>query len=304
MTARQGLQLFTSAFARWNYHDAPRLGAALAYYTLLSVAPLTLIVVTICGFVFGHTTAEQHVLAQVRSFMGANGADTLRMLIDNMRRETTGVWATFIAVVTLFFGASGVFTELQSSLNTIWDTAPPASSTWLSIVWQRLIAFGMVLAVGVLLLASLLLSAALAVIEKFFSGVVPISSTGLEILNLGFSGIAIAALFALIFKYVPDTPISWHDVSIGAVVTAILFTLGKLLLAWYLRTAAVGSAYGAAGSLVALVVWIYYSAQIFLYGAVFTREYAGKFGTHARSPAGKTGVRQIGLTSGKMGSSP
>jgi membrane protein len=178
MTARQGLQLCTSAFARWNYHNAPRLGAALAYYTLLSVAPLTLIVVTICGFVFGHTTAEQHVLAQVRSFMGANGADTLRMLIDNMRRDTTGVWATFIAVVTLFFGASGVFTELQSSLNTIWDTTPPASSSWLSIVWQRLIAFGMVLAVGVLLLASLLLSAVLAVIEKFFSGVVPISPTG------------------------------------------------------------------------------------------------------------------------------
>ena len=274
--------MFASAFARWNYHDAPRLGAALAYYTLLSAAPLTIIVVMICSFVFGHTTAEQHVLAQARSFMGANGADTLRMLINNMRHESTGVWATFIALVTLFSGASGVFTELQSSLNTIWDAAPPASSKWRTIIWHRLIAFGMVLAIGVLLLASLLVSAALAVIEKFFSGMVPISPTILEILNLAFSGITTAILFALIFKYVPDTPISWHDVSIGAVVTAILFTLGKFLLAWYLRTAAVGSAYGAAGSLVALVVWVYYSAQIFFYGAVFTREYASTFGTQAR----------------------
>jgi membrane protein len=281
MTVRQGLQLFTSAFARWNYHDAPRLGAALAYYTLLSVAPLTIILVAICGLVFGQTTAERHVLERATLILGASGAETLRTLIDNMRHQTTGAWATFIAIVTLFFGASGVFTELRASLNTIWEASPPRLSTWRSLVWQKLIAFGMVLAIGVLLLISVLLSAALAVIEKFFSGLVPIDPTILEVLNIVFTGVAVAVLFALIFKYVPDAAISWHDVSIGAVVTAILFTLGKFLLAWYLQTAAVGSAYGAAGSVVALVVWVYYSAQIFFYGAVFTREYAGTFGTHA-----------------------
>ncbi len=281
MKAREGLQLLTLAFSQWNEHDAPRLGAAIAYYTLLSIAPLMIIIIAICGLVLGQRSAEQQVLDQAKTLLGDSGSTTLQMLIQNTRHQSSGVLATVIAIIALLFGASGVFIELQDSLNTIWDATLKTSSTWWSIVWQRLVSFGMVLGIGCLLLISLLCSAALRIIEKFFSNLIPVHPAILEIANVVVSVLAIAVLFALVFKYVPDVSITWRDVGIGAAVTAILFTIGKVLLAWYLSTAGVGSAYGAAGSLVAMVVWVYYSAQIFLYGAVFTRVYAGKYGSYA-----------------------
>ena len=242
-----------------------------------------IIVVAICGLVLGQAAAEHRILDEARTLVGSKGANTLQQLIHDTRHPSTGIVATIIAIVTLLFGASGAFSELRASLNTIWDVKPAPSSAWKSLVWQRLTSFGMVLAIGVLLLVSLLLSAAMAVIEQFFSGMVPIHPVILELANLLLSTAAIGALFALIFKYVPDVRIAWRDVAVGAFATAVLFTAGKFLLAWYLSTAAVGSAYGAAGSIVALVVWVYYSAQIFLFGAVFTREYATELGTHTKS---------------------
>lgn len=277
----------TLAFSRWNEHDAPRLGAALAYYTLLSVAPLMIIAISICGVVFGQSNAERQVLDQTRTFLGASETDTLQMLIKNTRHQSAGFLATTIAIIALLFGASGVFMELRDSLNTIWDATPKTASTWWSMVWQRLVSFGMVLGIGLLLLISLLCSAAFRIIEKYFSGLIPVHPAILEAANIVVSAVAITVLFGLIFKYVPNTSILWRDVGIGAAVTAILFTIGKFLLAWYLSTAAVGSAYGAAGSLVALVVWVYYSAQIFLFGAVFTREYASKYGSYAGQTTSK-----------------
>ena len=270
------------AAVQWNDHNAPRLGAALAYYTLLSIAPLLILIVAIFGLAFDKNTAEQNLLGQVSGMAGESAARALKGVLDTAHRSGSGIFATVAAMVTLLFGASGVFMELRESLNTIWDAPPQTGSNWRTLVWQRLVSFGMVLALGFLLLVSLVLSAALAVVSNFFNNYIPVKAAILgETANFIIPLIAIAALFALIYKFVPDVPIAWRDVTIGAVVTAILFQIGKALLALYLATAGVGSAYGAAGSLVAFVVWVYYSAQIFFFGAVFTHVYANTFGTHA-----------------------
>jgi membrane protein len=273
--------LLKSAASKWNDHNVPRLGAALAYYSLLSMAPLLIVILQICALVLTKTTAENELLRQVYGLAGPSAVQTVRTLIENAHK-TSGVVATAIAVVALIFGASGVFVELRDSLNTIWDAPKNSSTSWRSLLWQRMVSFGMVLALGFLLLVSLVLSAAITVVEKFFADTVPMHYAIFgEIANFLISLGAIGALFALIFKFVPDVPIHWRDVGIGAIVTAVLFSIGKALLALYLGTAAVGSAYGAAGSLVAFVVWVYYSAQIFFFGAIFTRVYADMLGSQA-----------------------
>jgi membrane protein len=264
--------------SRWSAHNAPRLGAALAYYTLLSIAPLSILVVGICGMVFSQNTAEAQVLERVREVAGESSATTIRSLLANTH-EHNGLLAAVIAFVTLLFGASGVFVELRDSLNIIWDAPPPLSSGWRSMVMQRLVSFGMVLGLCVLLLISLALSAGLTLLEKFFVGFVSVDISILsEIGNVIFSLLAFTILFGVVFKWVPNVPIRWEEVGVGALATAVFFTIGKALLGLYFATAAVGSTYGAAGSLVALVAWVYYSAQIFFFGAVFTRAYADTFG--------------------------
>lgn len=285
---RLARELISATYSRWNKHNAPRLGAALAYYALLSMAPLSILIVAVCGFVFGRSEAEQDVLRQTARLIGPGGAATLRTLIENARQPGTGIFATVVALATLLFGASGVFIELRNELNTVWEVPERSSEGLRGMIWQRLAAFGMVIGAGVLLMLSLFLSAALAFVEKFATGMVPIPAavTG-EILNLLFSLLATSILFALIFKFVPQAPVAWRDVGIGGIATGILFMIGRSLLTFYLGRSAVGSAYGAAGSVVALVVWVYYSAQIFFFGAVFTRVYADRIGSRAPIPSGK-----------------
>jgi membrane protein len=282
--SRLSRELLIAAFRRWNRLNAPRLGASLAYYALLSMAPLSILVVAICGLVFGRTQAEQYVLTQARSLAGPSGAATVETLIQNARHTGAGIFATGVAFITLFFGASGVFVELRDTLNTIWQVPEQLSSGIRGMLWQRLAAFGMVLGLGLLLVISLSLSAVFAFLEHFARSVLPLPAavTG-EVLNLLVSLFAMSVLFGLIFKFVPETPIPWRDVTIGGAVTAVLFMIGRALLALYFSTSAVGSMYGAAGSVVALVVWVYYSAQIFFFGAVFTRVYAERFGSR-RTP--------------------
>jgi membrane protein len=280
MRIKDFFELLKSAAFKWSEHNAPRLGAALAYYMLLSLAPLLIIVVAICGLVFSEATVKQQVLMQVRTLAGAAGENSVSMLIENAHRPQNGALATFIAILTLLSGASGVFAELRESLNTIWEAPSQSSTNWLHLIRQRLISFGMVLALGLSLLVSLILSTALAIAERFFFDLIPIQVTILsEIANIVVSLLAISVLFGLIFKFVPDVRIYWRDVTIGAVFTAVLFSVGKTVLSLYLGTVGVGSTYGAAGSLVALVVWAYYSAQIFFFGAVFTRVYTEKWGS-------------------------
>jgi membrane protein len=257
------------ALTRWIDDRASRLGAALAFYSLLSLAPLLLFVVAIVALVFGRQEAQSWILQQVRHLVGPQGATTVYTLLRDAHQPSSGFTAGFIGVLTLLFGASGVFSELRDGLNTLWECCAGGGNGWKGLAKSRLFAFGMVLAIGFLLMVSLILSTTLAALLRYFSEVIPVPGTVLLAVNFVGGIYMIAFLFALIFKYVPRVQIDWAEVWNGALFTAILFTAGKMLLGVYLGVAGVGSAYGAAGSVVAVVVWVYYSAQIFYYGAEF-----------------------------------
>jgi membrane protein len=268
------LSLLKETANRWNKHNAPSLGASLAYYALLSLAPLVVLVVALAGLFLSQSAASQDLIGQARQLAGESAATTLQTVINSSNHSHGGILASSIAIIALLFGASGVFAELRQSLNIIWD-APPQSSGLREIILQRLATFVMVLMLGILLLSSLMISALLGLGVHYFTQIMP-AGTALvtEVVNIVASLVAISVFFGLIFKFIPDVPVQWRDVITGAIFTAVLFTIGRMLLAFYLATAGVGSTYGAAGSLVALVVWVYYSALIFFFGAVFTRVYA------------------------------
>ena len=268
------LSLLKTSFADWNTDNAPRLGAALAFYTILSISPLVILVVAIVSLVFDRSSAQAHLLSQVQSLVGADGRNAVETMLASGQKASSGIFATAIGLLTLIFGASGVFGELRSALNTIWEAKPKNSSGVWGMLRERFFSFGMVMSVGFVLLVSLVASAALAAMTKFFSGLLPIPSFVLGTFNFLLSLAGIAVLFAFILKYVPETKVEWSDVRVGAIATALLFTIGKSLLGLYLGKASPGSAYGAAGSLVVMVIWVYYSAQIFFFGAEFTHVHA------------------------------
>ena len=261
-------------FADWNKYEAPRLGAALAFYTILSLSPLVILVVALVGLFFDRSTAQTHILNQVQGMIGAEGGKAVESMLANAHKPSSGILGTIVGLLTLLFGASGVFGELRSAMNKIWEVPPKETSGVWGMLRERFFSFGMVLSIGFLLMVSLVLSTALAAIGKFFGGILPVPASVLAIANFLFSFLAIAVLFALIFKFVPETKIPWRDVRVGAIATALLFTIGKTLIGLYLGKASVGSAYGAAGSLIVVIVWVYYSAQIFFFGAEFTHVYA------------------------------
>ncbi len=269
----------------WNKHNAPKLGAALSYYTVFSIAPLLVVIVAIVGLALGKEAAQGQIMAQIQGTVGAEGAQAIQTVIRHADQPKAGVISTILGLITLFLGASGVFAELRDSLNRIWEVkTKPASGLW-GMLRDRLLSFGMVLAIGFLLLVSLILSAAIAAAGKFVAGMLPIPEAVLHVVNLVFSFVVIAALFGMIYRFLPDDRIEWSDVAIGSAATSLLFTLGKFAIGLYLGKASVGSAYGAAGSLVVLLAWIYYSAQIFFFGAEFTHVYAIRHGSHQRNQA-------------------
>ena len=255
-------------FRAWSDHEAPRLGAALSFYTMLSLAPLVILVIAIASLVFGHSAAQNDIIREVQGIMGTQGAKAVETVIEHGQKPTS-VLASVIGVLILLVGASGAFSELQSALNKIWDVQPNNASGVASLIKARLFSFGMVLAVSFLLLVSLVVTAGLAVVGKFFGEILPMPELLMHAINFLISFVGISALFALIFKYVPEAKIEWKDVWEGAIATALLFTIGKSLIGLYLGKAAVGSAYGAAGSLIVVIVWVYYSAMIFFFGAEF-----------------------------------
>jgi membrane protein len=258
------------AFARWNDHNGGRLGAALAFYSLLSLAPLLLFVISVIAIVYGQKHAQAWILGQVSSMVGGQAASMIQNVLQHTRHSVSMSLAGAVGIITLLFGASGVVNELRNGLNTVWDVHVPSSSVWKDLAKSRLFAFGMVVVIGFVMLISLILSTAMAAVIKYFNELIPVPGILLELFNFVLSIYVIACLFTLIFKYVPDAPIAWREVWSGAVLTAVLFTFGKMAVGFYLGRAGVGSAYGAAGSLVAVVVWVYYSAQIFYYGAEVT----------------------------------
>jgi membrane protein len=258
------------------------MGAALAFYTLFSVAPILIIAVSIAGYIFGADVAQAQILAQLQALIGDAGATAVRDLLLNAHYSDKKGLAAAVGVVTLVIGATSVFGELQNALERIWRTPTPVKPVgWWRFARGRVLSVGMVLGVGFLLLVSLLASAALAAFGGWLGGFLPQLDILLPVLDLLFSFGMTVVLFAMIYKYVPREPIPWGDVWIGAAVTALLFTIGKILIGIYLGKSSFNSAYGAAGSLVILLLWIYYSAQIFLLGAEFTRAFA--YGHGSRS---------------------
>jgi membrane protein len=260
-----------AAAGSWLEHEGPRLAASLSLYSLLSLAPLMILSIAIGSFAFGRATAQNAILDESRELMGANGAHTIQLIIAHSGAQHSGKVASVIGLLILLFGASSVFGELQSALNKIWDAKPAAALGFLALVRSRLVSFALVLAFGFLLLVSLVFSTALAAFGRFFSAHLPLPHGLLLATDTLFSFAGIFVLLSLILKYVPDVRLHWAQVWQGALATAVLFTVGKALLGLYLGKAAVVSAYGAAGSLIVVILWVYYSAMIFYFGATLTR---------------------------------
>jgi membrane protein len=264
---------FKMAFMGWNRHEAPRLGAALAFYTILSLSPLVILVVAVAGLIFSRSAAQTHLLSQVQAMIGPEGGKAVETMLMSAHKPAAGILGTIVGILSLLFGASGVFTELRSALNVVWEVEPEKTSGLLSFLRERFFSFGMVLSVGFLLLVSLILSTVLAAIGKFFGGLLPVPSQFLAVINFCVSYVGVALLFALIFRYVPEAKVRWRNVWNGALITGLFFTIGKTLIGLYLGKSSLGSTYGAAGSVIVVIVWVYYSAQIFFFGAELTHAY-------------------------------
>jgi membrane protein len=279
--------LLAEAARGWDRDNAPRLGAALAYYTLFSVAPLLIVAIAVAALVFGQEAAQGRIVAELGGLLGEAGAHTLEQAIENSRQSAAGTLATLGALVTLFLGATGVFGELKSALNVVWDveSEPRHRGFVVGILRNRLWSFAMVLAVGFLLLVSLLVSAALAAVQGALAPYFTDPGQVWEAVNTLASLALITVLFAMLFKFLPDTKVAWSDVWVGASLTSVLFAAGKSLIGLYLGRSSVSSVYGAAGSLVVLILWVYYAAQIFFFGAELTQAYARRHGSRTASGA-------------------
>ena len=279
MPAPKLTELVKKTFAEAGDDKLPRLAASLSYYTLLSLSPLLVVSISIAGLLFGEEAARGQIAHQLHQVFGAEAGDAIQALMAHAQQPGKGVVGTVIGAIVLLFGASGVFGELQDSLNTIWEVAPRPGRGILGMLKDRFFSFTMVLGVAFLLLVSLVVSAALAALGQWFSNSVAGVEWLWQVVNFVVSLAMITLLFALVFKVVPDVKIRWRDVWLGAAVTAALFTVGKFLIGLYVGKAGVASPYGAAGSLVVIVVWVYYSAHILFIGAEFTQVVARALGS-------------------------
>ena len=281
MRARELWPLVKETLQSWSNDYVPSMGAALAYYTLFSIAPLLLIVIAVAGMVFGEQAARGEIFQQLEGLMGPQGAAAVQTLLQHADKPGGGgVIATVVGVVVLFLGAMTVFGELQNALDRIWRApARKESRGWWNLLRTRLASFGMILAIAFLLMVSLVLSALVSVLGKLWGAAFAGWEMIAHLIDIGLSFALMTVLFALIYKIIPRVRIGWRDVWLGAAVTALLFALGKFLIGLYLGKSSVASAFGAAGSLVVMMVWVYYSAQIFLLGAEFTWVYAHEHGS-------------------------
>lgn len=269
-------KILHTTFQQWFNDNVSQMAAALAFYTAVSTAPLVVIVVAIAGFFYSERAAEGELIQQMKHIMGSEGAKFIEIVVENANQPTTGSIASLLSIGVLLWGATNVFAQLQFSLNTIWHVEPHPERGIIGFVRDRLLSFGMVLGIGFLLLVSLIFSAILSALINSFSYLLPGITWLWPLINFLISFLVITALFALILKLLPDVHSTWRDIWIGAVATALLFTLGQFALSLYLGTQ--GSAYGIAGSLVAYLLWIFYSAQILFIGAEFTQVYASRYG--------------------------
>jgi membrane protein len=285
--------MLKEAFADWKDDNAPRLGAALAYYTIFSLAPLLLIAIAIAGLAFGREAAQGRIVDEIGGVVGQTGGEAIQAMVANAAKPKEGILATVMGLVALLFGASGAFNELRQAMNTIWEVPKKEGGGIKALIKDRILSFAMVLFIGFLLLVSLVLSAGLSAVGDRMGGFMTEKLHILQLVNIVLSLGVVTVLFAMIFKYVPDaTPVvGWKDVWVGAFLTSVFFTIGKIGLGFYLGRGTVGSAYGAAGSLLVILVWVYYAAQILFFGAEVTQVYASRHGS--RVGAKRAAPRQM-----------
>jgi membrane protein len=271
--------LIKSAFTSWQADYAPSMGAALSYYTMFSIAPLLLIVISIAGLIFGEQAARGEIFDQIKGLIGDQGAQAVQGMLASVNKPGQGAATAGLGIVLLLIGATTVFGELQDDLDRIWDAPAREGSGLWKLLRARILSFGMILGIAFLLLVSLVASAAIAALGHWWGSWLGGWETLAHAINLVLSFALTTAVFALIYKVMPRVQIRWHDVWIGAAITALLFTVGKFLISLYIGKSGITSGFGAAGSLVVLLVWVYYSAQIFLLGAEFTWAYSNTFGS-------------------------
>ncbi len=287
MTLKDLWALLTETWNAWSTDNVPRLGAALAYYTIFSLAPLLVIVIAIAALVFGQEAAQGKIVTEIQGLVGTESAHAIQAMIDKARAPATGVVATVLSLITLLLGATGVVNELKETLNTIWHVPPSPTRGLLRTLKARLMSLAFVLGVGFLLLVLLVVSAVLSALNGFFSHLFP--SPWLvqvwQVVNFVVSLGVITVLFAMLYRVLPDTEVAWRDMWIGAGITALLFEISKSLIGLYLGKSSIGSAYGPAGSVVLILAWVYYASLVFLFGAEFTKVYAYRYGSRANKTA-------------------
>jgi len=301
-------KLLSATYTKWTEDHAQGLGAALAFYAVFSLAPLLLIGIAIAGAVFGQEAAQGHIIGQIQDLVGEESAKAIQSMIEEARKPAAGIIATVLAIVMLLLGATGVFVQLQEALNTIWRVEEkPGEGMW-KILKDRFVSLMAVLGTGFLLLISLIISAGLSAVGTTLGHFLPVPGFLLHIINFFVSFAIVTFLFALIYKLLPDISIQWGDVWIGAIITSLLFTIGKFLIGLYLGKSDIGIPYGAAGSLAVILIWVYYASQIFLFGAEFTAVYAHSRGSrvdsspHARrSPRSNWPAPQIDVSPPTLG---
>lgn len=282
---RQFGALLSETFNEWLEDKAQRLGAALAYYAAFSIAPLLVLLVSVAGYFYKEDTLS-HVQSQIALMAGSNAAEAIVATMRGVNNTAGGVAPTILSIVTLLLGATGMFGQLQDAMNTIWGVTPKPRRFWADILRTRLLAFMMVVAICFLLLVSLAMTTALAVVSKYFQELLPFTAALWPLVDIGVSFVLTTLLFAAIFKILPDVDIAWTDVWLGAAATAVLFAVGKYGIGLYLGRSSFESAYGAAGSLLVLLVWVYYSSQILFFGAELTWVYAKHYHRRLRPARG------------------
>ena len=265
------LALSKSAYSEWSNDRVPRMGAALAYYTIFSLAPLLVIAISIAGLALGREAAQGEIMEQIQGLVGRDGARAIQTMIQSAHKPAHSTIASAVGLVTLLVGASGVFSEMQDALDTIWRANRPTSAGLWRLIKARFLGFGMVLGIGFMLLVSLVFSAALTALASYLERIFSIPAGFLHAADFFLSLLFITILFAMMFKLLPNVKIAWSDVWVGSMLTSLLFTVGKFLIGFYIGKSVSASAYGAAGSVVILAAWIYYSALILYFGAEFTR---------------------------------
>jgi membrane protein len=283
LTPKKFFNLLKDSYKSFSEDDTWTMGADLSYYTVFSLAPILIIVIAVAGMIFGHDAVQGEIFGQVRGFLGNEGAEQVQEMVKSAYKPGKSQLATGIAIALLLYGATTVFNQLQSSLNKIWEVKPKPKKGYIKYIRDRFLSFTLILGIGFLLLVSLVISAALVGFSKYLQSILPdVSVYVFGAIEILLSLAIYTLLFAMIYKFLPDAKVKWRDVSSGAFFTALLFALGKFLIAFYLGKTDIGSTYGAAGSIVLVLLWVNYSSQILFFGAEFTQVYAQQYGSLIR----------------------